>query len=260
MGSFNHQLVYPRSFGSFARRGSTWWFEHKECQDSKAVKNNNTEFIFRLYLNISPRIIDPQNWLFWGPYPCYTGSNPYIGESKILWALHIYIYNIPRESKDQTCPLVGLKILYILKTILCLVLGFQGIYIFYLYFDYIRSLHPGRLGQTSNMTSPFGLWLSLTCQILEFWVCGCQLIKSQLALVFIPVFSWWNIWTFTAFCDKDMEGDDLHCFANQVLQDITHYRGLPMCIGTSNFPQKNMLQISMLTLLRLCSTMCFFQL
>ena len=173
---------------------------------------------------------------------------------------YIYIYNIPRESKDQTCPLVGLKILYILKTILCLVLGFQGIYIFYLYFDYIRSLHPGRLGQTSNMTSPFGLWLSLTCQILEFWVCGCQLIKSQLALVFIPVFSWWNIWTFTAFCDKDMEGDDLHCFANQVLQDITHYRGLPMCIGTSNFPQKNMLQISMLTLLRLCSTMCFFQL
>ena len=24
----------------------------------------------------------PQNWLFWGPYPCYTGSNPSIGGSK----------------------------------------------------------------------------------------------------------------------------------------------------------------------------------
>ena len=28
--------------------------------------------------------MDHQNSLFWGPYPCYTGSNPSIGGSKIL--------------------------------------------------------------------------------------------------------------------------------------------------------------------------------
>ena len=28
--------------------------------------------------------LNPQNWLFWGPYPCYIGSNPSIGGSKIL--------------------------------------------------------------------------------------------------------------------------------------------------------------------------------
>ncbi len=29
----------------------------------------------------SLRILTPQNWLFWGPNPCYRGSNPSIGGS-----------------------------------------------------------------------------------------------------------------------------------------------------------------------------------
>ena len=45
----------------------------------------------------------------------------------------VYIY-IPRKSKDQTLP-IGSRESFtwiILKTILCLVLDFQGIYIYYI--------------------------------------------------------------------------------------------------------------------------------
>ena len=38
------------------------------------------------WIYVSLRIIGPSNsnWLFWGPYPRYTGSSPSIGDSKIL--------------------------------------------------------------------------------------------------------------------------------------------------------------------------------
>ena len=48
--------------------------------------------------------------------------------------IHIYIYiHIPRESKDQTLPLGSRESFtwITLKTILCLVLDFHGIYIYY---------------------------------------------------------------------------------------------------------------------------------
>ena len=46
--------------------------------------------------------------------------------------VEFYIYPIPRKSKDQTLPIGSREsfIWIILKTILCLVLDFQGIYIY----------------------------------------------------------------------------------------------------------------------------------
>ena len=48
--------------------------------------------------------LEPQNWLFWGPWPCYTGSNPSIGGSKILRvdtiSVRIAMTNLPHESSN----------------------------------------------------------------------------------------------------------------------------------------------------------------
>ena len=85
-----------------------------------------------------------QCWFFyWSPEPLFCSET-----CKCHWmfmnVLSIYIYNkyshictlycIPRKSQStKLCPLVGSGILnswIILKTILCLVLDFQGIYIY----------------------------------------------------------------------------------------------------------------------------------
>ena len=36
-------------------------------------------------------ILIPQNWLFWGPYPCYTGSIPSIGGSQLILRAYTFI-------------------------------------------------------------------------------------------------------------------------------------------------------------------------
>ena len=54
-------------------------------------------------------ILTPQNWLFWGPYPCYTGSNRSIGGSQLILSVlakkkHQFFewgrYPLPRKTCD----------------------------------------------------------------------------------------------------------------------------------------------------------------
>ena len=57
--------------------------------------------------DIPQRIIEPSKLAIWGSYPCYTGSNPSIGVSKILRVLY---FDELRAPKKKVCDLLALTL------------------------------------------------------------------------------------------------------------------------------------------------------